>query len=83
MSSLLTKIKDLQAELMASTELPHPVTVRLLARLDEAERHLPLSVKALEPVAVIVEGHTDTFGSLPELVDDQLRECSPLIDAEQ
>lgn len=33
-------IKDLQAELMASTELPHVVSVRLLARLDEAERHL-------------------------------------------
>ncbi|MDP1816712.1 MAG: hypothetical protein Q8K92_19825 [Leadbetterella sp.] len=81
--SLLTKIKDLQAELMASTELPHQVTVRLLARLDEAERHIPLSVKAPEAVPVIVEGHTDTFGSLPEFVEGQIRESSPLIDAEQ
>jgi hypothetical protein len=37
---VLRLIKDLQAELMASTELPHVVSVRLLARLDEAERHL-------------------------------------------
>lgn len=33
-------IKDLQAVLLASNELPHLVSVRLLARLDEAERHL-------------------------------------------
>ena len=39
---VLRLIKDLQAELMASTELPHVVSVRLLARLDEAERHLGL-----------------------------------------
>lgn len=33
-------IKDLQALLMAPNELPHVVAVRLLARLDEAERHI-------------------------------------------
>jgi hypothetical protein len=38
---LLKMIKDLQAVLMAGNELPHLVSVRLLARLDEAERHLP------------------------------------------
>lgn len=37
---LLKMIKDLQAVLMAANELPHVVAVRLLARLDEAERHL-------------------------------------------
>jgi hypothetical protein len=33
-------IKELQAELMTGKELPHLVSVRLLARLDDAERHL-------------------------------------------
>lgn len=35
-------IKELQTELMTGQDLPHVVSVRLLARLDEAERHLPL-----------------------------------------
>ncbi|MCP9763826.1 hypothetical protein EGI31_12760 [Lacihabitans soyangensis] len=33
-------IKELQAELITGKDLPHLVSVRLLARLDEAERHL-------------------------------------------
>ncbi|MDP1814445.1 MAG: hypothetical protein Q8K92_08350 [Leadbetterella sp.] len=56
---VLRLIKDLQAELMASTELPHVVSVRLLARLDEAERHLgfgsaqpPAEAPAIGEVAV-------------------------------
>lgn len=40
--SLLALIKRLQAVLMASTELNHVVSVKLLARLDEAERSLPI-----------------------------------------
>lgn len=54
---LLKMIKDLQAVLMATDELPHVVNVRLLARLDEAERHLgfgfaqpPAVEKAVEAV---------------------------------
>lgn len=38
---LLELIKKLQAELIAGDKLPHLVSIRLLARLDEAERHLP------------------------------------------
>lgn len=38
---VLRLIKDLQAELMTGKDLPHLVSVRLLARLDEAERHCP------------------------------------------
>lgn len=50
-------IKDLQAVLMATDELPHVVSVRLLARLDEAERHLPLPppLKGREAVGPAVE----------------------------
>lgn len=37
---VLGLVKELQAELMTGKDLPHLVSVRLLARLDEAERHL-------------------------------------------
>jgi hypothetical protein len=55
---LLELIKKLQAELMAGDKLPHLVSIRLLARLDEAERHLPAAQAPQPPMgetAVVVK----------------------------
>lgn len=54
-------IKELQAELMTGKDLPHLVSVRLLARLDDAERHLGgVGLKLPETVEVETETETAT-----------------------
>ena len=69
MGKVLKLIKELQAELMVSKELPHIVSVHLLARLDEAERHLPLNIA---PAKADVGAELD--GGLGEAETDKILE---------